>query len=165
MIVLFFTSVFSAIVCPRGTQYLLGQTTTVEVNGSTWFYFLVNLFEKNEPIDVTIWSNRTAWLYQRNDGKCPSYTFLPDKTIRSWIASKTTVYSRKEMSTVAFGIFTENSTALTIKVGDQHKKSMPISGIYVVSSILIFVTVILAGKYYLDQGAKRFEQQKHVVFM
>lgn len=159
---IFLFLISSKIVCPRDTYFLSGQTVTVHINNSSWHYFIVNLFKPDSSIKVTIKTNTTAWLYKGNGMYCPNHAWIfYYKRLRSWWTTTITVNppyfdffsSDRPARIQTFGIYTQNSTLATIQVSEETPENLGVPPFRVLTSILIFITVALLGRYLLMKSA------------
>ena len=187
---------FSARICPKGTIFLTdGLSTSVSVNGSDWFYFIVGLMQNEyksktrEYLEISIKTNRKCWLYFGVEMKCPVNTFFPDHTLfptsvlkkSNKLYFKTSIFQKSPKLNSAYfqnigvnkywpkeflpvGIYTKNSTDIEVSVKLLNKVKLSsfdvylpprrITGVFVMSTILIITTIMLMGKYILQRASK-----------
>ena len=158
---LFLFLVSSRIVCPSDTNFLSGQTVDVHINGSSWHYFIVNLLKHESSVQITIKTNTTAWLYRGSGMYCPNHAWIFSyKRLRSWWSTTINVrpspldfFSSNDLARIqTFGIYTQNNTLATIQVSEEGPESLGVTPFRVLSSILIFITVALLGRYLLRKA-------------
>lgn len=146
------------IVCPRDTNFLSGQTVTVEINSSQWHYFIINLFKPDSSVKITLDTNTTAWLYRGSGMYCPNHAWIFSyKRLRSWWTTSVKVYSStldffpsKHLARIqTFGIYTKNSTRVTITVSEESLEKREVPPFRILTSILIFITIFLLSRYLL----------------
>lgn len=156
LVFLIFTS--SKIVCPRDTDFLSGQTVNVHINGSSWHYFIINLLKHESSVQINIKTNTTAWLYKGSGMYCPNHAWIfYFKRLRSWWSTTFTVrpssfdfFSSSDLARIqTFGIYAQNSTFATIQVSEESPESLGVTPFCVLTSILIFFTILLMGRYLL----------------
>lgn len=143
MIFLSFLAFALSSACPHGTDHIYDSEVSVLLNKSQWYYFYTTLLHQNIPLQISAKANTSVSIYKgRNSGR-PSRWSKRFMTAGTYLWSTKELTSKKDNQVVAFGAYAESPTKLDIKVNAQNVERKKATNTEIVSSFLVFATIIV----------------------
>lgn len=149
----------STIVCPPDTYFLSNQAVTFETSNFNWSYFAVDV-SNHVPFKLKIKVNETSYLYKGKGLYCPNHSWFPSfKKLKAWrdttISISPSIFqtmnNHRTTFVQTFGIFTYNSTLISIRILEPIQYNFKITSTCILSILLITMTIIIFTKYVLSK--------------